>query len=95
MREHRSLLVKKWAHYRMQENLKDFKNLDKLSQAQNKALQELRFESEELYQQAIQPDMDMIPFVAKGPVQTPAIKDYQLIDGDYNNITKKFQGEDK
>lgn len=79
----------------MQENLKDFKILDKIIHAQTKALQELRFESEELFQQAIQPDMDMIPFTARGPVQTPPIKGYAFIDGDYHDITKKFDGESK
>jgi len=93
--ERRSLLTKKWSLYRMEENLNDFKILDKLVHAQTKALHELRFESEELYQQGIQPDMDMIPFVAKGPVQTPPIKDYTFIDGDYNDITKKYDGENK
>jgi len=86
--------MKRWASYRMEENLKDFKTLDSMLHAQTKALQELRFESEELYQQAIQPDMDMIPFEAKGPVHTPPLKEYKLIDGDYNDVTKKFQGED-
>lgn len=93
--ERRALLSKQWASYRLQENLKDFKALDNVVQAQTKALQELRFESEELYQQAIQPDIDMIPFIAKGPVSTPPIKDYQFIDGDYNDITKKYDGESK
>lgn len=79
----------------MEENLKDFKILDRVMDAQTKALQELRFESEELYQQAIQPDMDMIPFVAKGPVHTPPNKDYEYVDGDYHNITKTYGGEDK
>lgn len=79
----------------MEENLKDFKILDRVMDAQIKALQELRFESEELYQQAIQPDMDMIPFVAKGPVHTPPNKDYEYVDGDYHNITKMYDGEDK
>ena len=93
--ERRSFLIKNWSAYRMEENLKDFKILDKLVNAQTKALQELRFESEELYQQAIQPDMDMIPFVAKGPVETPPIKGYTYIDGDYNDITKRYDGESK
>jgi large subunit ribosomal protein L40 len=93
--ERRATLNKKWAAYRNQENLKDFKTLDRLVHAQAKALQELRFESEELYQQAIQPDMGMIPFTATGPSNTPPVKDYQFIDGDYNDITKKYDGESK
>lgn len=79
----------------MEENLKDYKILDRVMDAQTKALQELRFESEELYQQAIQPDMGMIPFTAKGPVHTPPDKDYDYVDGDYNNITKLYDGETK
>lgn len=78
----------------MEENIKDFKILDKLANSQMKALQELRFESEELYQQAIQPDMDMIPFCSKGPVETPS-QSYTYVDGDYNDITKRFDGENK
>jgi large subunit ribosomal protein L40 len=93
--ERRAVLTKQWAAYRYEENLKDFKSLDRIVQAQAKALQELRFESEELYQQAIQPDMEMIPFSAKGPSNTPPVKDYQYIDGDYNDITKKYDGEGK
>jgi large subunit ribosomal protein L40 len=93
--ERRALLIKKWAGFRMEENLNDFKLLDKLVVSQNKALQELRLESEELYQQAIQTDMDMIPFTAKGPVETPPIKDYEFVDGDYSDVTKMYEGESK
>ena len=87
--------MKKWAHFRMQENMKDFDSLDRMVTAQNKALNELRMESEELYEQAIQPDIGMIPFVVKGPVQTPPNKDYNFVDGDYVNVTKKYEGENK
>lgn len=93
--EKRALLDKKWACYRHEENLKDFKILDKMVHAQTKALQELRFESEELYQQAIQPDIDMVPFTAKGPMKTPPIENYDYVDGDYNDVTKKYDGENK
>lgn len=93
--ERRALLMKRWAHYRMHENMSDFKILEKIMSAQTKALQELRLESEELYQQAIQPDMDMIPFTAVGPVQTPPIEGYNYVDGDYSDITKKYDGESK
>lgn len=54
VQEHRALLMKKWPNYRHDENLKDFKILDKVINAQTKALQELSFESKELYEQAIQ-----------------------------------------
>ncbi|CRL07023.1 CLUMA_CG019971, isoform A [Clunio marinus] len=93
--ERRIVLLNKWAHYRLQESLKDLKIVDKMMNAQMKALQELRFESEELYQHAIQPDIDMIPFVAKGPVETPPKPDYEYIDGDYNDVTRVYDGEGK
>lgn len=90
--ERRALLNKKWALYRMEENLKDFKTLDKLVNAQNKALQELRLESEELYQAAIQTEMEMIPFTVTGPVATPPKANYDFVDGDYNDFVKKWDG---
>lgn len=58
--------------------------------AQEKALQELRFESVELYEQAIQPDLNLVPFHAEGPVATPPIDKYESPDGDYTNISKKW-----
>lgn len=45
-------------------------------QSQKKALAELRNESEELYQAAIQPDDNLSPYTVKGPVHTPPIKNY-------------------
>lgn len=92
-KEYRAQLLKRWAKYRNDENLKDFKIIDRMVNAQNKALEELRLESEELYQQAIQPDMNMIPIVIVGPVNTPKIKDYQFVDGDYIDKTKVYEGE--
>lgn len=53
-------------------------------------LQELRQESEELWFEAIQVDPTLLPFKAKGPVSTPPIKDYEAPDGEYNNITRKW-----
>lgn len=89
--ERRILLNKKWAAYKNQEKLSDYKLLDKLVNAQNKALEELRFESEELYQEAIQIDPALVPFKAVGPVSTPPIKSYESPDGDYTDISKKWE----
>lgn len=36
-------------------------------------------------------DQTILPFQAKGPVATPAIKDYDSPDGDYNDISKKWE----
>lgn len=91
--EYRMILMKKWAKYRNEEILKDYQAIDRMVSAQKKALDELRFESEELYEAAIQPDMGMIPIVMNGPVKTPPIKNYQSVDGDYINTTKVYEGE--
>jgi len=93
VKEYRAQLLKKWSKYRNEQNLQDFKLIDRMANAQKKALDELRFESEELYQQAIQADIGMIPIVCVGPVNTPPMNDYPYIDGDYIDKTKIFQGE--
>lgn len=46
--------------------------------SQEKALDELRAESEELYQAAIQPDELLLPITIKGPAYTPPIKNYDV-----------------
>ncbi|XP_023296707.2 39S ribosomal protein L40, mitochondrial [Lucilia cuprina] len=81
--EHRAQLNKQWARYKHEQKIQDFQIIDRLMQSQRKALQELRLESEELYQEAIQPDMSLLPITVKGPVATPPIKDYVSPDGEY------------
>lgn len=91
--EKRKNLIDEWTAYRSKETQKDYKMIDRLMFAQQKALDELRLESEELYQEAIQIDENLIPFHAKGPVRTPPIKDYDVPDGDYVNVTRDFEKE--
>lgn len=90
-REYRALLEKKWSQYMHEEKLKTFHSIDALVQAQTKALDELRLESEELYQAAVQPDPSMLPFKAKMIVHTPPIKDYESPDGEFVDISKKWE----
>jgi large subunit ribosomal protein L40 len=52
--EERSLLYKDWTRYKNKQHVKDIQMIDRLIFAQQKALDELRQESEELYQAAIQ-----------------------------------------
>lgn len=52
--EERALLSKEWTRYKRKQHLKDIQMIDRLMFAQQKALDELRQESEELYQAAIQ-----------------------------------------
>jgi large subunit ribosomal protein L40 len=88
--EKRLGLQKQWSKFRMEEKLMDFQLVDKLTMAQNKALQELRLESEELYLEAIQVDINLLPFQTKGPVSTPPIDSYESPDGEYIDISKTW-----
>lgn len=58
--------------------------------AQREALEELKLESEELYQAALKPDPLLFPFTHKGPTYTPPKTDYEAPDGKYNDITKVY-----
>lgn len=83
--------------------------LDRIQYAQQRALDELRKESEELYQEAIQviwipinnlfiinnwcnfqPDFQLLPFVSDGPCRTPPIENYEAPDGDYLDVSRKW-----
>jgi large subunit ribosomal protein L40 len=52
--EERAILHKEWARYKNKQHVKDLQMIDRLIFAQQKALDELRQESEELYEAAIQ-----------------------------------------
>lgn len=59
-------------------------------QAQREALEELKLESDELYQAALKPDPLLFPFSHEGPTYTPAKTDYEAPDGKYKDITKVY-----
>ncbi|XP_059471169.1 large ribosomal subunit protein mL40 [Neocloeon triangulifer] len=88
--EERALLLKEWSKYKMKLKLLDIQLLDRAIMSQQKALDELRLESEELYQEAVQMDLNVMPFTIKGPTHTPAIKDYDSPDGEYTDISKDW-----
>jgi len=52
--ESRILLQKEWNRYKTQQHLANIQALDSIFYSQQKALDELRAESEDLYQEAIQ-----------------------------------------
>lgn len=89
--ENRVLLEKQWATYKMKEKLSNLQTIDRLVNAQEKALSELRFVSEDLYQEAIQPDLNLVPFKAVGPVATPPIENYESPDGEYIEVVPKWK----
>lgn len=91
IKEQRAFLIKEWSKYRNEQKIADAQLMDQLCHAQTKALNELRAESEELYQEAIQLDISFIPFYAKAPVATPPIEKYDSPDGEYHDISKKWE----
>nr|CAD7397220.1 unnamed protein product [Timema poppensis] len=88
--ESRVLTEKEWCRYRYKMHLQDLQLIDRILFSQQRALDELREESEDLYQAAIQIDPKLIPFKACGPVRTPPIKDYESPDGEYIDVSKKW-----
>ncbi|ESO90688.1 hypothetical protein LOTGIDRAFT_122770, partial [Lottia gigantea] len=86
--EERVVIMKTWGRFKTHQNGKDSKVLHKLLLSQEKALEELRNESEELYQKAIEVDENLCGLVLKGPYQTPPIPDYISPDGEYVDITR-------
>lgn len=74
----------------MEEKMIALRQIETLMQAQEKALLELRSESEELYQAAVQVDLNLVPFHAEGPTATPPINKYESPDGEYVNISKNW-----
>lgn len=74
--EARACLHKEWSRYKGQQHREENQLILGMLDAQEKALAELRLESEELYQAAVQVDPAMVPIKLKGPVVTPPIDKY-------------------
>lgn len=112
--EKRSILQKKWAQFRREQHLKDAQLIDRITYMQQKALDQLKIENEQLYQEAIQVcewvvfvtyysiyestdfvkfqiDFRLIPFNFNGPVETPQINGYEATDGEYLDVSKKWE----
>ncbi|XP_053556494.1 39S ribosomal protein L40, mitochondrial [Bombina bombina] len=88
--ERRALLMKAWALNKQHEYEAEQKALESLLDAQQKALQELRLESEELYNAAVRCDPALLPLENQGPCHTPPITQYNAPEGKYNDITKVY-----
>jgi large subunit ribosomal protein L40 len=78
----RELLMKEWNRFSGLRHISEIRQLDSVIISQQEALDLLREESEELYQEAIQPDMSLIPFQCIGPTQTLPIPNH-FVDGTY------------
>ncbi|KAL0111890.1 hypothetical protein PUN28_013238 [Cardiocondyla obscurior] len=93
-KESRILLQKEWNKYKNKQHFNTIQAIDSISYSQQKALDELKAESEELYEEAIQIDIELLPHTAKGPLKTPPIENYDSPDGEYINTTRRFDGEE-
>ncbi|KAJ3665989.1 hypothetical protein Zmor_001451 [Zophobas morio] len=89
--ESRALLEKQWAAYKRDQYVADVQMLDSIEFSQTKALDELRKESEELYQEAMKIDHRLLPFKRESPLETPALDNYDSPDGDYLDVSKKWE----
>ncbi|CAH0400572.1 unnamed protein product [Chilo suppressalis] len=88
--EARALLQKEWTQYKREEYMNSVAQIDRIMAAQRRALDKLYEESEELYDEAIMPDLSLIPYSVRGPVATPPIKDYASPDGEFIDVSKKW-----
>merc|ERR1712150_389058 len=89
--ERRALLLKSWTRFRWQQHHNEITAIRVAMRRQDRALTELRAESEELFREAVEVEYEMLPITVKGPVFTPPIEDYYSPDGDYSDITKKWE----
>nr|XP_026494389.1 39S ribosomal protein L40, mitochondrial [Vanessa tameamea] len=88
--EARALLLKDWTRYKKQEYISNVNQIDRIMAAQRRALDMLYEESEELYNEAIMPDLQLIPYTVSGTYATPPIKNYNSPDGEYFDVSKKW-----
>ncbi|XKL63177.1 hypothetical protein PGB90_005541 [Kerria lacca] len=88
--EERAELLRKWSVHKLRFHTKDLQIIDKLEAAQSHALDELKKESSELYEEAIKIDETLLPFTAEGPTETPPIKNYEIVDGEYIDVSRKW-----
>ncbi|XP_076235426.1 mitochondrial ribosomal protein L40 [Calliopsis andreniformis] len=91
--ERRALLQKEWCRYKQDQWLVDVHIIESMMLSQEKALKELKIVSKELYEKAVEFDKSFLPYNALGPVHTPPIDNYDSPDGEYINVTFKYEGE--
>lgn len=72
----------------------DCKRVTVAMRRQLKALNELKLESEQLYEAAVEPLQNLFQVYA-GPKKTPPVEVYLAADGAYNDITKNWEKDDK
>ncbi|KAJ7309676.1 hypothetical protein JRQ81_007735 [Phrynocephalus forsythii] len=88
--ERRALLMKRWSVYRQEQHKAETEAIRSLVEAQAQALEELRLESEELYQAAIQRDDHLFPFERQEPLYSPPLSNYEAPEGKCADVTPVY-----
>lgn len=86
----RADILREWAEYKNNQHIAEIRMINRIMASQEKALDELKDASPELYEEALQIDPTLIPFQMAGPVETPPIKNYDHPEGEYVDITKQY-----
>ncbi|XP_022786270.1 39S ribosomal protein L40, mitochondrial-like [Stylophora pistillata] len=89
-KERRTLLLKEWSRYKMQQHKEDLQRFQELERCRQEALKELKKTSPLLYEAAIKVDGDFFPIEFKGPTETPPIPDY--LAPDMEDVKAKAKG---
>ncbi len=85
------IITKLWSIYKSEERLTELKSIKSMVDSQNRALNQLRKESQELYESAISVDNNLIPFkVEDVKKETPSIDNYDTPDGRITDLTKQW-----
>merc|ERR1712226_1740973 len=90
VQEARIAQMKDWQRYTIKRHSNELWHLDKVLKAQIVALEELRAESESLYDAAIQFDPSLLGMELRGPCASPPVPGY-LQDGEYKDTTPTFK----
>ncbi|XP_007229194.3 39S ribosomal protein L40, mitochondrial [Astyanax mexicanus] len=88
--ERRALLLKEWSRFKYSQHQAETADINEALKAQTQALEELKLESEELYNAAVSPDLSLFPFQHQGPSFTPPLTNYEAPDGKYSDITRVY-----
>ncbi|XP_061459070.1 large ribosomal subunit protein mL40 [Rhineura floridana] len=88
--DRRALLLKKWSSYKQKQHKAEMDTIKSLVYAREEALKELRLESEELYQAAVQRDDGLLPFERQEPMHSPPLPKYEAPEGKCIDITKVY-----
>jgi len=89
--ERRARLKLDYNDYTAQLAAEDRRQIEKVKKSQQRALAELRAESEELYAKAIEVDFGLLPLSSPVLTTTPPIAGYEAPDGEHADATKTFE----